>query len=201
MPDEDWNGEQPARMPRAQTRASSAIRQTTRPQRRPGMQVSTEETRQDGQGPEDAETNDGDGEATRDQQGVTDDGQPDAAAASDTPEDTEGRRVHQRGDRATIGVQRPSSDPHIESFDDLDDLPRLTQEVSAVIDRARAKWEEEPRYPAHARPTPPARRRSPAWQQGSAQAFNRRGRSSPTATRDAEAVLGAVPCLPGPGRE
>ena len=64
-----------------------------------------------------------------------------------------------KGGRATIGVQRPSSDPHIESFDDRD-LSGLTQEVSAVIERARARWEDKPKYPAHARPAPPARRRA-----------------------------------------
>ncbi len=73
-----------------------------------------------------------------------------------------------KGGRATIGVQRPSSDPHIETFDD-GDLAGLTQEVSAVIERARAKWEEEPRHPAHERPAPPARRR-PQRAQGPAQA-------------------------------
>ena len=52
--------------------------------------------------------------------------------------------------RATIGVQQPSSDPHIESFDAAD-LAGLTQEVSAVIERARAKWEDEPKHPAHER--------------------------------------------------
>ena len=59
-----------------------------------------------------------------------------------------------KGGRATIGVQRTSSDPHIESFDDHD-LSGLAQEVSAVIERARAKWDDAPRYPAHARPVPP----------------------------------------------
>ena len=38
-----------------------------------------------------------------------------------------------------------------------------------MIERARAKWEEEPRHPAHARPAPPARRR-PQRAQGPAQA-------------------------------
>ena len=70
--------------------------------------------------------------------------------------------------RATIGVQRPSSDPHIESFDELDESG-LTQEVPAVIERARARWEEEPKYPAHERPAPPARRRTRRGQ-GTAQA-------------------------------
>ena len=60
-----------------------------------------------------------------------------------------------RGGNTTIGVQRPSADPHIESFDDPDPSG-LAQEVSAVIERARAKWEEAPRYPAYARPSSPA---------------------------------------------
>ena len=70
-----------------------------------------------------------------------------------------------KGGRATIGVQQPSSDPHIESFDDLE-VSGLTQEVQAVVERARAKWEDEPKHPAYARPASPARRR------------NRRGRGA-----------------------
>ena len=58
-----------------------------------------------------------------------------------------------KGGRATIGVQRPSADPHIESFDDPD-LSGLTQEALAVVERARAKWEDDPRHPAHVRPAP-----------------------------------------------
>ena len=73
-----------------------------------------------------------------------------------------------KGGRATIGVQQPSSDPHIESFDDPD-VSGLTQEVWAVIERARAKWEDEPKHPAHERPAPPARRRN-RREQGTAQA-------------------------------
>ena len=70
-----------------------------------------------------------------------------------------------KGGRATIGVQQPSSDPHIETFDDPD-LSGLTQEILAVIERARARWEDSPKHPTHVRPTPPARRR------------NRRGRGA-----------------------
>ena len=80
-----------------------------------------------------------------------------------------------KGGRATIGVQQPSSDPHIETFDDLD-VSGLSQEVSAVVERAKAKWEDEPKYPAHERPAPPARRR------------NRRGQG----TAQAEAAEGEV---------
>ena len=62
-----------------------------------------------------------------------------------------------RGNRATIGVQQPSADPHIESFDDPD-LSGLAREVPAVVERARARWEDEPMHPDHERPAPPARR-------------------------------------------
>ena len=62
-----------------------------------------------------------------------------------------------RGGRAVIGVQRPSADPHIESFDGLD-LSALAQEVPEVVERARARWEEAPKYPAYEKPAPPARR-------------------------------------------
>ena len=62
-----------------------------------------------------------------------------------------------RGGRAIIGVQQPSADPHIESFD-YPDLSGLAQMVPAVVERARARWEEEPKFPAHERPAPPARR-------------------------------------------
>ena len=78
-----------------------------------------------------------------------------------------------KGGRATIGVQRTSSDPHIETFDDQD-LSGLTQEVLPVIERARAKWEDEPRHPDHARPAPPAKRR-PRREQESAQASTAEG--------------------------
>ena len=79
-----------------------------------------------------------------------------------------------RGDRATIGVQQPSADPHIEAFDDLD-LAGLALEVPAVIERAKARWEDEPMYPAHERPAPPARRRT------------RREPAAPTPTAEGEA--------------
>ena len=64
-----------------------------------------------------------------------------------------------KGGRATIGVQRPSADPHIESFDGHD-LSGLAQETLAVIERARARWEDDPKHPAYERPAPPARRRT-----------------------------------------
>ena len=64
-----------------------------------------------------------------------------------------------RAGRATIGVQRPSADPHIESFDDAD-LFGLADEFPAVVARARARWEEEPMHPAYVKPTPPAWQRN-----------------------------------------
>ena len=61
--------------------------------------------------------------------------------------------------RATIGVQRPSSDPHIKPVD-ASDISGLTQEVLAVVERARAKWEDAPRFPAYAWPVTPTGRQS-----------------------------------------
>ena len=82
------------------------------------------------------------------------------AAADETaaPEDLK-VVVSIRGVRATIGVQRPSADPHIESFDGLD-LSELARELPAVAERAESRWEDEPRHPSHERPAPPARRRN-----------------------------------------
>ena len=98
-----------------------------------------------------ADEQDANEETAQDPQGTDD-----AEEQAGQPEDLK-VVVSLKGGRATIGVQQPSSDPHIETFDDPD-LSGLTQEVSAVIERARAKWEDEPKYPAHARPAPPARR-------------------------------------------
>ena len=78
-----------------------------------------------------------------------------------------------KGGRATIGVQQPSSDPHIETFDNHD-LAGLAQEVLAVTERARARWEDAPKHPAHVRPAPPARRRT-RREQGTAQASTAEG--------------------------
>ena len=85
-------------------------------------------------------------------------GSDDAGEQAGSPEDLKVVVSIKEG-RAIIGVQRPSSDPHIESFDDRD-LSALTQEVPAVIERARARWEDQPKYPAHVRPASPARRRN-----------------------------------------
>ena len=107
------------------------------------------------------------GETTQDGQGSDDAGEQ---AAGDETEAAENLKVvvSIKGGRATIGVQQPSSDPHIESFDDAD-LSGLTQEALAVVERARARWEDEPKHPAHERPAPPARRRT-RRSQGAAQA-------------------------------
>ena len=76
--------------------------------------------------------------------------------------------------RATVGVQQPSSDPHIERVD-APDLPRLTREVLAVVGRARARWEDAPKNPTHERPAPPARRRPRRAQGSAAQATSDEG--------------------------
>ena len=119
-----------------------------------------------------AEEEDPNDETAQDEQGSNDAGEQAVGDATEASEDLK-VVVTIKGGRATIGVQRTSSDPHIESFDDLDESG-LTQEVSAVIERARARWEEAPKFPAHERPAPPARRR-PRRQQGSAQASTAEG--------------------------
>ena len=141
----------------------------------------TEATRPDGPSPDESlfgdaaddtaaaavEEEDSKGQTAQDPQGSDD---AEEQAVGDETGSSEDLKVvvSLKGGRATIGVQRPASDPHIESFDDAD-LSGLTQEVSAVIERARAKWEDEPKHPAHARPAPQARRQ-PRRGQGSAQA-------------------------------
>ena len=92
-------------------------------------------------------------EAEQDGQGSGDTGEQDAP-----PEDLK-IVVSIKAGMATIGVQQPSSDPHIEMFND-GDLTGLTQETLAVIERARARWEDNPKHPAHVRPDPPTGRRN-----------------------------------------
>ena len=64
-----------------------------------------------------------------------------------------------RNSRATIGVQQPAADPHIETFDDAD-LFELSDQFPAVVARAKARWKEQPMYPTYERPAPPARQRN-----------------------------------------
>ena len=97
-------------------------------------------------------------ETEQDPQGADDPEAQTGGEEAGAPEDLK-VFVSIKGNRATIGVQQPAADPHIESFDD-GDLSGLAQEFPAVIERARAKWEEAPKHPAHARPAPPARRQT-----------------------------------------
>ena len=105
-----------------------------------------------------AEEQDVGGESAQDPQGADDAGEQAAGGETGSTEDLK-VVISITGDRATIGVQQPSSDPHIETFDGRD-LAELPQEVSAVIERARARWEEAPKHPTHERPAPPARRQT-----------------------------------------
>ena len=75
--------------------------------------------------------------------------------------------------RATIGVQRPSSDPYIEAVD-APELSGLAGELLAVVARAKARWESAPKHPAHTRPAASTPRR-PRREQGSGQASDGEG--------------------------
>ena len=149
-------------------------------------EVGTEATRSEAPGVDDSlfgeaaddtaaavvEEEDPKGETAQGEQGSGDADEQAAGEETATAEDLK-VVVSIKGGRATIGVQQPSSDPHIETFDDLD-VSGLAQLVSAVVERARARWEATPKHPAHVRPAPPARRRA------------RRGQDS-TQASDAEA--------------
>ena len=85
------------------------------------------------------------------------DGEQTAPAETETSEELK-VVVSIRGSRAIIRVQQPASDPHIEAFDDAD-LFGLADLFPAVVARARARWEEEPKYPAYVKPAPQSRGR------------------------------------------
>ncbi len=136
------------------------------------------------------EEQDSEGDTEQDTQGAAEDGdKPDDAEPADaeTQDSEESAAVNEaapseelkvvvsiKGGRAVIGVQQPSSDPHIETFEDAD-LSELAQEVTAVTERARARWEENPKHPAYERPAPPPKRRNNRRQQGAATNANAEG--------------------------
>ena len=124
-----------------------------------------------------ADGQDANEDAVQDPQGSDDAGEQAVGDETGSSEDLK-VVVSIKGGRATIGVQRTSSDPHIETFDDAD-LAGLTQETLAVVERARARWEDAPKYPAHERPAPPARRRTRRGQ-GEAQASDAEGEAEQT---------------------
>ena len=108
-------------------------------------QDSTGRTEQDGRGSDETGEQDAETDAAQ---------EPETAGADDLKV-----VLSIKGGRASIGVQKPSADPHIETFEDRD-LSELAQKVLAVIERARARWEETPKHPAYERPAPPSRRRT-----------------------------------------
>ena len=139
-----------------------------------------------------AEGGDADGKAEQDPKGSDDAAETETPQAeqdssvSGEPEDAYASTENDlkvvlsiKGGRAVIGVQRPSADPHIETFDDLDETG-LTQEIPAVIDRARARWEDSPKHPAYARPVPVRSRNRRG--QGSAQTTTAEGEEAQQAT-------------------
>ena len=140
---------------------------------KPAAEGANEETPQDGQDADNEVAQDGRTEAAENDKGA------DEAGEETSSQDDLKVVVSIKGGRAIIGVQRPSADPHIETFDDLDETG-LTQEVPAVIDRARARWEDNPRHPAYARPVP-VRSRSRRGQ-GAAQATTADGEEAQQAT-------------------
>ena len=121
-----------------------------------GELLSGDETDEVG-GAETTEGPDAEADAANEETDVADDADDQTAAdGTESPEDLK-VVLTIRGGRAIIGVQQPSADSHIESFDGLD-LLGLALQVPQVVERARARWEQAPKYPAYEKPTPPARR-------------------------------------------
>ena len=115
---------------------------------------------------ETVEGTDGD-TVTADEPEIAEDGEEQPVPAETETSDELKVVLSIRGNRATIGVQRPSADPHIESFDDPD-LFGLADEFPAVVARAQVIWEEEPMHPAYVKPAPAPKQRN-RRQQGAAQ--------------------------------
>ena len=140
-----------------------------------GDEGPTEVTERDDGGPQAVDNGDADGKAAKDEEPDAETGEASTACEKDSSEELK-VVLSIRDGRATIGVQRPSSDPHIESFDDAD-LAGLAQEAPGVVERARARWEQAPKYPSYVRPAPAARRRT---RRGGGSASGDGGESSDT---------------------
>ena len=69
--------------------------------------------------------------------------------------------VARKGGIVTIGVQRPESDPHIESFE-YRELEGVIEEILPVVDRAMARWDDAPMNPAYKRPSSVGRQQTAA---------------------------------------
>ena len=132
-------------------------------------EVGTEATRSDAPSVDDRPAAPVEGEDANVEDEQDPQGSDDAKAAADEPAQSKDLKVvvSIKGGRAIIGVQKPTADPHIETFE-YRDLSDLAQEVLAVTERARTRWEDTPKHPAYERPAPPARRRN-RRQQGAAQ--------------------------------
>ena len=119
-----------------------------------GSHAAENQDSEDESGPADDQTGGAESGPAENEAGGDESGSPEDPASEGESNPAEDLKVvvSIRGCSATIGVQRPSSDPHIESFDDPD-LSGLAREVTAVIERARARWEDAPRYFAYTRPT------------------------------------------------
>jgi hypothetical protein len=64
--------------------------------------------------------------------------------------------IHLRGDRASIGVHRPNTDPWIRIVQDVD-LEEALAQAPSVLAEAAVHWAEHPRFPEYQRPpAPPA---------------------------------------------
>jgi hypothetical protein len=69
--------------------------------------------------------------------------------------------IHLHGDRASIGVHRPNTDPWIRIVQDVD-LEEALAQAPRVLAEATVHWTEHPRFPEYQRPAPPPSPARPA---------------------------------------
>ncbi len=58
-----------------------------------------------------------------------------------------------KGERGLIGIQSPGCDPHIHAFEG--DLAHALELMPGLVEEARARWADNPRYPKCETPLTP----------------------------------------------
>ena len=58
--------------------------------------------------------------------------------------------ISMRGQHATLGIQKPGTDPHLEILQG--DLEHILREIPDIIQRVSSRWNVNPRYPEYKKP-------------------------------------------------
>ena len=68
--------------------------------------------------------------------------------------------IQMRGQHATLGIQKPGTDPHLETIQG--DLGDVLREIPDLVERLGRQWMLRPRYPEHRKGREPRETRNPA---------------------------------------